>query len=496
MTGNRRMRSATAALAALMMSAALVPASAQDLDLGTLPVDGKFGDVTLRISAIAGPYADGFKKFEKEIREELGIQMEFELIPPTEAFTKDMLEFRSQSASSDIVLFMPANLADYSRFLVPLDKAAEQLGLSFEKDDIEAVYRNVYTTWGGTMYSIPWDGDQHNLFYNKAVFADETNQAEFKAKYGYDLAPPKTWAEYKDIAEFMNGRDINGDGTPDYGVAEAWQRGGYAVWWWTNKFAANGGVWFDADMKPLINSESGVKALQNSIDIRDFAPPGVLNFGYPELEAALLKQQVPMVIQWSSTGKAAQSKDVSDIVGNVGIAMVPGTKLADGTIVHRPALPTGWAAGVPLFSKNAAAAVSLLAWISTPERSLELALDPGTAVDAWRASAFANVDAWKAAFPEDPTYGEAFINVQRETVLTGLPDLQIPGSAEYLTALDREIGAALAGEKSAKEALDAAAAAWEAITDKLGREAQAAAWANQAAAMESIGIRYEPTWAQ
>ena len=30
-------------------------------------------------------------------------------------------------------------------------------------------------------------------FYRKDLFADPKNQADFKAKYGYDLAPPTTW---------------------------------------------------------------------------------------------------------------------------------------------------------------------------------------------------------------------------------------------------------------------------------------------------------------
>jgi multiple sugar transport system substrate-binding protein len=485
---------ACASLAAVLGTG--IEAFAQDVDLGPMPKDGKFDNVTLRISAIAGVYVSGFKKFEQQIKDELGITMQFDVTPPTEAYAKDMLEFRSQTASHDIVLFEPANLADYSRFLIPLDGAAKTLGISFDKQDIDPVYRDVYTSWNGVTYSVPWDGDQHNLFYNVAAFDNPKNKAGFKAKYGYDLAPPQTWSEYRDVAEFMAGTDWNGDGTTKYGVAEAWQQGGYATWWWTDKFGSYGGIWFDNDLKPLINSEAGIKALQNSVDVVKFAPPGSLNFGYPELEAALLKQQVPMVIQWSSTGKAAQDPKVSAIVGNVGVAMVPGVKLADGTIIRRPALPTGWSAGIPKFSKNAAAAAMLLQWISQPEHALALALDPGTAIDPWRASSFANTDAWRKAFPSDPKYGEAFVHVQSETVAKGMPDLQIPGSNEYLTALDRQIDAALAGQKSPKEALDAAAEEWDAISDKLGRDAQTTAWRNQAAAMSSVGIKYEPDWAK
>ncbi len=490
--GKRLPRLPALALAALLMSSPGLHAA----DLGPMPVDGKFDNVTVRISAIAGVYAYGFKKFEDQIRDELGITMEFDTVPPQDAYARDMLEFRSQNSTHDIKLFMPANLADYHRFLLPIEDVASELGLSFGSDDIEPIYREIYTTWNGVRYSVPWDGDQHNLFYNVAAFENENNKQEFEAQYGYALAPPKTWDQYRDVAEFMSGRDWDGDGEPEHGVAEAWQRGGYAVWWWTNKFASMGGIWFDGEMKPLINSPAGVKAMQNTLDIAEFTPPGTSNFGYPELEAALLNGQVPMVIQWSSTGKSAQNEEVSEIVGNVGVAMVPGVELSDGTITSRPALPTGWAAGVPESSDRAAAAVSLIAFISQPERALEIALDPGTAVDPWRASSFAQTERWREAFPADADFGEAFIDVQRRSVETGMADLQIPGSNQYLNALDEQISAAIAGEKTAQEAMDAAAARWEEITDRLGREEQKAAWLYQKGALEDkVGIMYEPAWA-
>jgi multiple sugar transport system substrate-binding protein len=490
----RRRLLGTAAMGAGILLLPVGGAKAQNL--GPMPVNGRFDNVTVRISAIAGVYAYGFQKFEDQIRDELGISMEFDNVPPQDAYARDMLEFRSQRSSHDIKLFMPANIADYHRFLVPIRDISAELGLELHGDDVEPIYRDIYTTWNGVQYSVPWDGDQHNLFYNVAAFENEQNRSDFESAYGYPLTPPRTWAQYRDVAEFMNGRDWNGDGEPEYGVAEAWQRGGFSVWWFTNKFASMGGIWFDNDMNPLINSPSGVNALQNTLDIREFTPPGTSNFGYPELEAALLNEQVPMVIQWSSTGKSAQDESISSIVGNVGVAMVPGMELADGTITSRPALPTGWAGGIPEFSDRKAAAAALLAFISHPDRALEIALDPGTAVDPWRASSFEATDRWREAFPADPDYGEDFINVQRQTVQTGMPDLQIPGSNQYLNALDEQISAAIAGQVTAQEAMDAAAARWVEITDELGRDGQLAAWRYQATSMrEMVGIEYEPSWA-
>ena len=40
-------------------------------------------------------------------------------------------------------------------------------------------------------------------YYRKDLFDDPDNQAAFKAKYGYDLAPPKNYQQFGDIACFF-----------------------------------------------------------------------------------------------------------------------------------------------------------------------------------------------------------------------------------------------------------------------------------------------------
>jgi hypothetical protein len=62
----------------------------------------------------------------------------------------------------------------------------------------------------------------------------------------------------------------------------------------------------------------------------------------------------------------------------------------------------------------------------------------------------------------------------------GLLDLMIPGSVEYNDAIDRAVTAAEAGTP-VEEALATAEADFNAITDRIGREPQKAAYAEFAA---------------
>ena len=59
-------------------------------------------------------------------------------------------------------------------------------------------------------WALPAMGDAVGWTYRKDWFAQPELQAEFKKKYGRDLAPPKTWDELKQIAEFFQGREIDG----------------------------------------------------------------------------------------------------------------------------------------------------------------------------------------------------------------------------------------------------------------------------------------------
>ena len=72
----------------------------------------------------------------------------------------------------------------------------------------------------GKVYQLP-DQQFANLYWFRYDwFNNPEFQAEFRAKYGYDLGVPVNWAAYEDIAEFFTGKTIDGQevyGNMDYG---------------------------------------------------------------------------------------------------------------------------------------------------------------------------------------------------------------------------------------------------------------------------------------
>ena len=450
-------------------------------------------DVTLALST-GETYPEVFKMYADEVEQQYGVTFEYTLTAPQDTYQKDMLEFAGGSSSHDIVLFQPAWLPDYAPHLIDLGAAADEYGLNFHLDDMLDVFKTSYTTWDGQLVSLPIDADQHNLYYNRQAFEDERNTSDYEAEFGTALKVPETWDEYVQVAQFFAGRDWDFDGEPEYGVAEAWQRGGYAWYWWESKFFAYGGIYFDDQMTPLINTASGVKALETQMAITDAVPPGTSNFGSPEARNAFMNGEVPMVVHWTSTAKLSKDPEASQIVDQVGIALVPGTMDGD-SVYRRPALPTGWVAGIPKYSNNIEAAATILNYYVQPERSLAISLNPATWCEPWRQSSF-DEQAWLNMWPDDPEYGRSVVDVMEKTLDLGVPDLQIPGQDEYVKVADAEINAALTGAKSAQQALDDAAEEWNNITDRLGRDAQLEFWTQQLEAFKARGIEYRPELAE
>src|SRR6185295_7599442 len=206
---------------------------------------------------------------EKDLYEKLGVKIETEVIPLDAFVSKTLLEFNSGSSPWDLVMFGPSNM--------------------------------------------PYDGDIHIMYWNKVAFERAENQKKFKAKYNYDLKPPKTWKQWDDAAEFFHGWGWDGSDKKLFGAGASYKPSGsgYSYHWWRSRFFSYGGQYFDKDMKPLINTAAGVRALEEMVKTMPYYPPGVLLIESEEPKTMLVKGEVPLLYSWTSTGKRVGNKDES-----------------------------------------------------------------------------------------------------------------------------------------------------------------------------------------
>lgn len=119
----------------------------------------------------------------------------------------------------------------------------------------------------------------------------------FKAKYGYDLAPPKDWKQLRDIAEFFHRPDQK-----RYGIA-IYTDNSYdgLVMGVENAIFSFGGELGDYStykVDGIINSEKNVKALEAYRELYGFTPPGWAKSFFVENNQAITENLAAMSMNY------------------------------------------------------------------------------------------------------------------------------------------------------------------------------------------------------
>ena len=87
--------------------------------------------------------------------------------------------------------------------------------------DIAPAFREDVSKYGPERVALPCGGSALVLVYRRDAFESDPNR-EAARQAGLSLdQPPATWPQLDALARFFQGRDWNGDGTPDHGIALA-----------------------------------------------------------------------------------------------------------------------------------------------------------------------------------------------------------------------------------------------------------------------------------
>jgi len=442
--------------------------------------------VTLKVSTQNGPaIASALQAAGKLWEEKTCGKVEVVEFPFGDLYTKFLTAMSQQTGDFDVIGFVPAWVPDFAPFLSTMPAEIQQ-GADWE--DIHPVYRERLMSWNGEIKSATMDGDMHMLNYRADLFEDAKNKEEFKAKYGYDLAAPKTWKEYLDVAEFFTGAH-----GAKFGTAEAYKRGGQQFWYffshaasYTNNPNYPGSMFFDPEtMDAQINNPGWLRALEEYKKALDFNPPGSLNNGSGDVRPLYAGGTVAMNLDWADSGVLGATE--GSIKGNVRTAVLPGSteiwnakaKAWDkfDTPVASPFLAFGgWQLGVPADGKNQAAAWDFVALTISPAVSGKAIVTANSGVNPYRLSHYSNLDNWSSIFTKEEA--ESYLGAQRASLDSPnvALDLRLPGFNSYTDVLEVELSKALAGEVEPQAALDTIAAEWNKITDELGRDSQLAAY--------------------
>ncbi len=391
-------------------------------------------------------------------------------------------------AKFDVIFYAPAWAGDFYSKLSPVPAEIRDLE-SF--DDIHPTYRDRLMKWDDQWIAVTVDGDLFNGYYRKDLFSIEKNRHEFLEKYGYPLNAPKTWKEYRDIAEFFTGRR-DSRGKILYGTAEAFVRGGQQFWdlfsraaVYTNPPGSIGWQFFNPlTMMPQINNPGWIRAVNDYKEILKYSAPQAIDFNIVAArDLFVTKEQAAMALDWGDTGQLAEDAQKSGIAGKVGYFILPGSTeswdqkkekwLRFSSPHNVPFLAFGgWVASVPLNSRNKKAAWDYITWYSSPENSMNDVVSSGTGINPYRFTHFLNIDAWIKAFSKSAAADYLAVLRSSLDAPNVALDLRIPGFFLYTEALEIELTEILKDEVSVEEGLDRVAARWQVITDKYGPDKQ------------------------
>ena len=461
--------------------------------------EGQTVTVIVNTAGPKGPISGPFYEVRDEFEKATGATLEIVEVPFAEHFPKLMTDLTTGTGQYDTSIAGAWWLGDLVEgdFIVPYD---EWYGdPRFPQWDIEDVLPGprALLMYGGKKYMVANDHDGQVMYYRRDLLEDPEHQAAFKAEYGYDLGVPQTWDQFRDVAEYFNGKDLNGDGTPDSGLTLHLKVGGQGMFHFMS-FSAPFVIgpdnpnlyWFDPEtMEPLLDSPGHVKAMETLVDLIQFGPEAMLGWSLGESWDHFLRGEAALTFTWGDLGALAQQEG-SQVKGKTGAAPIPGTTeyynintgewvKTDGPNMVGNTTGGSWAGVISKFSDAPEATYYLLALMATKEKSLIYAARGWDGVDPGRYSHFLPPDGtadindylaagWDEADIRDYTkaYYENF-NAPLQ-----LPYLRIPGTFEYWTALDIHLSEAATGQLTPEEALKATVEDFNAITDRLGREAQ------------------------
>jgi multiple sugar transport system substrate-binding protein len=364
-----------------------------------------------------------------------------------------------------------------------------------EMDDYVNYLKAPVGTWNGKTYRVSIDGDCHTINYRTDVFSDRNLAQAWKAAGNKDeWGVPKTWQQVQAVTKFLKGKKVGGKDAYGYlDPTKPW--GGFAFYFLGSRATAyakhpDDKAWlFDVDtMKPRVNNPAWVRAIQDVVDALPYEPADQLNAdpnttGFQQFLAGTGS----MLCWWGDIGSNAKTNDASVIGDVVAFDILPGSddvynartgaweKLPSGPNYAPNMAYLGW--GVYVMARvdsdrlKQKAAWSAAAHLGGKDLSLWMAAYP-SGFQPYRQSHF-NIPEWVAA-GYDETFITSYLNSESNSYNhpNAAIEPRIPGIFQYYSIAEDELAKIFAGTMKVKEGADAIAAAWEKLTDQIGRENQ------------------------
>ncbi len=368
--------------------------------------------------------ANALRELSKDFTTKTGIEMKFEFVPWTNFADRFLNELNSRGKLCDLMIGDSQWIgggATYGHY-VKLNDFFNKEGISMDDFLPATVY--AYSTWpkgSPNYYALPAMGDALGWVYRKDWFSRPEIRAAFRSRYGRDLAVPETWDELKQVAEFFQGREI--DGKKVYGAAIYTERGSEGITMGVTAALYSWGFQYQNpnkpyDMRGYVNSKNAVEGLEFYKSLYECCtPPGHADAYMVANLDAYKSGQVAMQMNWFAFFPGIDKDEVVG-GGKSGFFVNPRQKVAASTL-------GGQGISVVSYSDKKDQALEYIKWFATPDVQAKwwalggyschnsVLQDPGFAATQPFAADFLKAMGGVQDFWQEPTYAELLQSMQK-----------------------------------------------------------------------------------
>ena len=312
--------------------------------------------------------------------------------------------------------------------------------------DLEDIFPSVRQglSVDNTLYALPFYGESTVTYYRTDLF----KQA------GLSMPEHPTWTQLGEFAAKLHHPDKE-----QYGMClrgkSGWGENMALLTTMANSFGAR---WFDEQWQPELTGPEWTAAANYYVNtLKNYGPPGVSSNGFNETLALFNSGKCAIWVDASVAGSFTTDKEQSRVVDSVGFAPAPVEVTDKGS-----SWLYAWSLAIPATSRHKDAAKAFITWATSKEYIQLVAqkdgitnVPPGTRTSTYseaylQAAPFAKVtlQMMQNADPAHPSAKPVpYVGIQYVTI----PEFQAIG-----TSVCKLFAAALTGQTSVAQALDAA----------------------------------------
>ncbi len=272
-------------------------------------------DKKLKVAFVGGPMYDYPYSNIPEFESKTGYQVEMgaKFVHPT--LNEHIADLYSQGKGDyDLVTTHSKYAPSQKQWLSPLDQDVSDEELTeYIPSTIELMRID------GKLMQLPRNIDVKLVYYRTDLFGDPKEQRDFKEKFGYDLEPPKTWQQLKDMAKFFTR-------PPQlYGFVFPGRYSGLFGHFF-ELLAMAGGTLLDRNLKPQFVSQAGEWALGFLRDlyfVDKSCPEEVPDWHYDEVAQFFREGKAAMTTDWPGSFAAYKDRTISKVKDRFAVNIYP-----------------------------------------------------------------------------------------------------------------------------------------------------------------------------